>query len=163
MKRRPSIKGQKSKSIRIDPTGLALFREELKGDPEWEEYAAATDSELVVLMTMFARLHIQPDVFTLTSAAVQTLVDEAIRLNIGEVARALGGVAQLNPGYDDHRRADRGRLHRNIQREAADPSASVGVALSRWPTRAGKRLSGDWPGASAGGVFPSLANATART
>ena len=97
MKRRPSIKGQKSKSIRIDPTGLALFREELKGDPEWEEYAAATDSELVVLMTMFARLHIQPDVFTLTSAAVQTLVDEAIRLNIGEVARALGGVAQLNP------------------------------------------------------------------
>ena len=30
-------------------------------------------------------------------AAVNTLVDEAVRLNISEVARALGGVAQLNP------------------------------------------------------------------
>ena len=97
MKRRPSIRGQKSKSIRIDPTGLALFREELKGDPEWEEYAAASDSELVVLATMFARLHIQPDVYVLTLDSVNTLVNEAIRLNIGEVARALGGVAQLNP------------------------------------------------------------------
>ena len=97
MKRRPNIRGQKAKTIRIDPTGIALFREELKGDPEWEEYAAASDSELVVLATMFARLHIQPDVVMLTTAAVQTLVNEAIRLNIGEVARALGGVAQLNP------------------------------------------------------------------
>ena len=97
MKRRPNIRGQKSKTIRIDPTGIALFREELKGDPEWEEYAAASDSELVVLATMFARLHIQPDVFMLTLDAVNTLVDEAVRLNIAEVARALGGVAQLNP------------------------------------------------------------------
>ena len=97
MKRRPNIRGQKSKSIRIDPTGLALFRAELKGDPEWEEYAAASDSELVVLAVMFGRLHVAPDVFLLTTAAVQTLVDEAIRLNIGEVARALGGVAQMNP------------------------------------------------------------------
>ena len=46
---------------------------------------------------MFGRLHIQPDVFLLTTAAVQTLVNEAIRANIGEVARALGGVAQMNP------------------------------------------------------------------
>ena len=97
MKRRPRIRGQKSKSIRIDPADFALFREELKGDPEWEEYAAASDSELVVLATMFARLHIQPDVFMLTLDAVNTLVDEAVRLNIAEVARALGGVAQLNP------------------------------------------------------------------
>ena len=97
MKRRPNIRGQKSKTIRIDPTGIALFREELKGDPEWEEYAAASDSELVVLAVMFARLHVQPDVFMLTTAAVNTLVDEAVRLNIAEVARALGGVAQLNP------------------------------------------------------------------
>ena len=97
MKRRPRIRGQKSKSIRINPADLALFREELKGDPEWEEYAVASDSELVVLATMFARLHLQPDVFMLTTAAVNTLVDEAIRINIGEVARALGGVAQLNP------------------------------------------------------------------
>ena len=97
MKRRPNIRGQKSKSIRIDPAGLALFREELKGDSEWEEYAVASDSELVVLAVMFARLHVAPDVFLLTTAAVQTLVDEAIRINIGEVARALGGVAQMNP------------------------------------------------------------------
>ena len=97
MKRRPVMRGQKTKAIRIDPTGLALFREELKGDPEWAEYSEASESELVVLATMFARLHIQPDVFLLTTDAVQTLVDEAIRLNIGEVARALGGVAQMNP------------------------------------------------------------------
>ena len=97
MKRRPNIRGQKTRSLRIDPTALALFREELKGDAEWEEYATASDSELVGLATMLARLHLQPDVFLLTTAAVQTLVDEAIRLNIGEVARALGGVAQMNP------------------------------------------------------------------
>ena len=72
-------------------------REELKGDPEWAEYAKASDSELVVLATVFARVHIQPDVYVLTLDAVNQLVDEAIRLNIGEVARALGGVAQMNP------------------------------------------------------------------
>ena len=97
MKRRPNIRGQKSKTVRIDPTDIALFREELKGNPEWSEYAAASDSELVVLATMFARMHILPDVYVLTLDAINTLVDEAIRLNIGEVARALGGVAQLNP------------------------------------------------------------------
>ena len=97
MKRRPMIRGQKTKAIRIDPTALALFREELKGDPEWEEYAKASDSELFVLATVFARLHIQPDVYVLTLDSVNTLVDEAIRLNIAEVARALGGVAQMNP------------------------------------------------------------------
>ena len=72
------------------------YGEDLKGDPEWEEYAVASDSELVVLATMFARLHLQPDVFMLTTAAVQTLVDEAVRISIAEVAGALRGVAQLN-------------------------------------------------------------------
>ncbi len=97
MKRRPNIRGQKTKAIRIDPIGLALFREELKGDPEWDEYAEASESELVTLAVIFARIHIQPEVYVLTLDSVNTLVDEAIRLNIGEVARALGGVAQLNP------------------------------------------------------------------
>ena len=97
MKHRPHIRGQKTKAIRIDPTGLALFRKDLKADPEWAEYAKASDSELVVLATVFARIHIQPEVYVLTLDSVNTLVDEAIRLNIGEVARALGGVAQMNP------------------------------------------------------------------
>ena len=97
MKRRPTIRGKKTKAIRIDPAELALFREELKGDPEWEEYAEASESELVTLAVIFGRIHIQPDVHTLTTEAVQTLVDEVIRLNIVEVARALGGVAQMNP------------------------------------------------------------------
>ena len=97
MKRLPSIRGLKSKTIRINPADLALFREDLKGDPEWEEYGSASDSELVVLSTFFGRLHLQPDVFMLTTDAVQTLVNEAVRFSIAEVAGALGGVAQLKP------------------------------------------------------------------
>ena len=96
MKRRPSIRGLKSKTIRINPADIALFRAALKGDPEWGEYAAATDSELVVLATFLGRLHLEPDVFMLTTAAVQILVDEAVRISISEVAGALSGVAQLN-------------------------------------------------------------------
>ena len=57
MKRRPVIRGQKTKSLRVDPKGLAEFREELKGNPEWAEYAEASESELVVLATMFARIY----------------------------------------------------------------------------------------------------------
>ena len=74
-----------------------MLREELKDNKEWAEYAEALDSELVRLAVMFARLHMQPDVFMLTTDAVQTLVNEAVQLNIGEVAAALGGVAQMNP------------------------------------------------------------------
>ena len=96
MKLGPKIRGRKIKSIRVDPSDLALLRKELKENPEWEQYGLASESELVRIAVIFARLHIQPDVFMLTSAAVQTLVDEAIRLNIAEVARALGGAAQLN-------------------------------------------------------------------
>ena len=93
---RPKIRGRKIKSVRVDPSDLKLLREELLLDPEWAEYAEASDSELVRLTVMFARLHIQPDVFTMTLDAVNQLVSEAIRLNIAEVARALGGVAQMN-------------------------------------------------------------------
>ena len=96
MKRRPVSRGQKTKAIRIDPTGLAEFRKELKASSEWAHYAEAPDSELVRIAIMFGRLHMQPDVFMLTTLAVATLVDEAVRINIGEVARALGGVAQMD-------------------------------------------------------------------
>ena len=95
--KRPNIRGLKTKAIRIDPIGLALFREELKGDPEWAEYAEVSESELVTLAVTFARVQIRPDVYVMTLESVNSLVDEAIRINIGEVARALGGVAQLNP------------------------------------------------------------------
>ena len=96
MKRRAIRRGQKTKAIRVDPTGLAELREELKADSNWAHYAEAPDSELFRIAVMFARLHLQPDVFTLTTEAVQTLVDEAVRLSIADVAGALGGVAQLN-------------------------------------------------------------------
>ena len=39
----------------------------------------------------------QPDVFLMTIESANQLVEEAIRVNIGGVARALGGVAQVNP------------------------------------------------------------------
>ena len=93
----PKIRGKKTKSIRVDLSELKLLREELKDNKEWADYAEALDSELVRLAIMFARLHMQPDVFMLTTDAVQTLVNEAVQLNIGEVAAALGGVAQMNP------------------------------------------------------------------
>ena len=97
MKRRQPVgRGQKTKAIRIDPTGLAEFRVELKANPNWAHYAEAPDSELVRIAIMLSRLHMQPDVFMLTTAAVATLVDEAVRINIAEVARALGAVAQMD-------------------------------------------------------------------
>ena len=99
MKRRqPVSRGQKTKAIRIDPTGLAEFREELKANSDWAHYAEAPDSELVRIAIMFGRLHMQPDIFMLTTEAVQTLVDEAVRINIAEVALVLGGVAQMDRG-----------------------------------------------------------------
>ena len=93
----PKIRGRKIKSIRVDPSDLKLLRKELKASPEWAEYAKASDSELVRLAVIFARIHIKPDVYVLTLDSVNQLVDEAIRVNIGEVAQALGGVAQMNP------------------------------------------------------------------
>ena len=97
MKLGPKIRGRKIKSIRVDPSDLALLREELKANPEWAEYGNASESELVRIAVIFARLHIQPDVFMMTLESVNELVEEAIRINIGGVARALGGVAQMNP------------------------------------------------------------------
>ena len=100
MKRRqPVSRGQKTKAIRIDPTGLAEFREELKANSAWAHYAEAPDSELVRIAIMFGRLHMQPDVFMLTTDAVQTLLDEAVRNAISDVAAALGGVAQMNQDH----------------------------------------------------------------
>ena len=100
MKRRqPVSRGQKTKAIRIDPTGLAEFREELKANSAWAHYAEAPDSELVRIAIMFGRLHMQPDIFMLTTDAVQTLVDEAVRNSISGVATALGGVAQMNQDH----------------------------------------------------------------
>ena len=93
----PKIRGRKIKSIRVDPSDLKLLRKELKLDPEWADYAKASDSELHRLAVIFARIHIAGDVHVLTTKAVATLVNEAIRLNIAEVARSLGGVAQMNP------------------------------------------------------------------
>ena len=93
----PKIRGRKTKSIRVDLSDLKLLREELKATKEWKHYAEAADSELMRLGVMFARLHMQPDVYVMTLESVNQLVDEAIRLNIAEVARALGGVAQMNP------------------------------------------------------------------
>ena len=93
----PKIRGRTNKSIRVDPAQLKAFRQELKRNKEWAEYAEASDAELHRIAVIFGRLHVAPDVYVLTLDAVNQLVDDAVRLNIGEVARALGGVAQLNP------------------------------------------------------------------
>ena len=92
----PKIMGKKNKSIRVDPSQLAAFREELKDDPEWSSYATATDSELVRVALIFGRLHVLPDVYVLRLADVNHIVGEAVRNAISGVATALGGVAQMN-------------------------------------------------------------------
>ena len=97
MELEPKIRGKKTKAIRVEESSLTSLREELKASKQWAHFADAADSELLRLAVMLARLHMQPDMLLLTTVAVQSLVDEAIRLNIGEVARALGGVAQMNP------------------------------------------------------------------
>ena len=107
----PKIRGRKKKSIRFDPTDLKLLRDELKGDPNFEDYAAASDSEILRLAVFLARVHVSPDVFMMTLETVQTLLNESVRLNISEVARALGGVAAMTPRWFDPRDAARGRLH----------------------------------------------------
>ena len=93
----PKIRGQKSKTIRVDPVGLADFRKRLKDSADWSEYAKASDSELHTMAVILASIHIRPEVYVMTLADLNHLVDEAVRINIGEVARALGGVAQMNP------------------------------------------------------------------
>ena len=97
MKRRqPVSRGQKTKAIRIDPTGLAEFREDLKANSDWAHYAEAPDSELVRIAIMFGRVHVQPDMYAMNLETINKLVDEAIRINIAEVALVLGGVAQMD-------------------------------------------------------------------
>ena len=92
----PKIRGKVTKSIRVDPSQLADFREELKANPQWKQYAAASDSELVRIAVMFGHLHVLPNMFVLTLENVNAIVDEAVRLNIAEVALVLGGVAQMD-------------------------------------------------------------------
>ena len=96
MELEPKIRGKKTKSIRVEAADLKLLREELSLVKEWAHYAEAADSELVRLAVMFARLHMQPDVFVMTQESVSTLVNEVVRLNIADVAMALGGVAQMD-------------------------------------------------------------------
>ena len=92
----PKIRGKKVKSIRVDPTDLALLRKELKANPAWAEYAEASDSEVHRIAVIFARVHVAPDVHVLTTKALCELLNEAIRINVAAVAQALGGVAQAN-------------------------------------------------------------------
>ena len=95
--KRPNIRGLKTKAIRVDPAGLAEFREELKADPDWAMYAGVSESELVTLAVVFSRIYIRPEVITMTVSDYNHLIDEAVRINIAEVALALGGVAQMGP------------------------------------------------------------------
>ena len=95
----PRMRGTKGKTVRVDTSELALFREELKGHRMWKDYAAAPDSELVRLGILLGRIHVSPDIYVVDLAAMQTLVDEAVAINVGNVARALGGVASFN--YQD--------------------------------------------------------------
>ena len=94
--KRPNIRGLKTKAIRIDPKGLAEFRERLKASPEWAEYGEASESELVTCATVLASLYISPDVQVLPKGGLIVLLKDSIRENIGAVARAMGGAAQLN-------------------------------------------------------------------
>ena len=96
--KRPSIRGLKTKAIRIDPKGLADFRKSLKANPSWAEYAEVSESDLVTLAVVLASLHIRPELISMTLADIQQLVSDSVRSAIGGVAQALGGVAQLGPG-----------------------------------------------------------------
>ena len=95
--KRPNIRGLKTKAIRVDPVGLADFRKRLEASPEWSEYAEASESELVTIAVILASIYIRPEVVAMTLADINQLVDEAVRINIAEVALALGGVAQMGP------------------------------------------------------------------
>ena len=92
--KRPKRK-RKTESIRIDPYELEVFRDALKANPEFGSYAQASQSEVVRLALALACHHVRPDVYALTLEDVNHIVDEAVRINIGEVAQVLGGVAQM--------------------------------------------------------------------
>ena len=97
MELEPKIRGKKTKAIRVEESSLTSLREELKASKQWAHYADAADSELLRLAVMLARLHMQPDVFMLTTDAVQTLLMRQSGSTSGKWRRALGGVAQMNP------------------------------------------------------------------
>ena len=94
--KRPNIRGLKTKAIRIDPSGLAVFRERLKDSADWSEYAEVSESELVTCAVVLASLYISPEVQVLPKDGLMALLKDSIRENIGAVARALDGAAQLN-------------------------------------------------------------------
>ena len=93
----PRIRRKKSKTIRVDPVGLAEFRKGLKANPQWAKYAQAPDSELHTMAVILASIYIRPEVVSMTMADFTHIIDEAVRINIAEVALALGGVAQMGP------------------------------------------------------------------
>ena len=97
MKITPNIIGKKTKSIRVDPSELAEFRQNLKKDPQWAKYAGCTDSELVRMALIFGNIYVQPSVVTMEMSDHANLVYEAVSSNIAKVAAAFGGVGQLNP------------------------------------------------------------------
>ena len=94
--KRPSIRGLKTKAIRIDPKGLAEFRERLKANPDWAAYAEVSESELVTCAVVLASLYASPEVQVFPKDGLMVLLKDSIQKNIGAVARALGGAAQLN-------------------------------------------------------------------
>ena len=94
--KRPNIRGLKTKAIRIDPKGLAEFRERLKASPSWAEYSEVSESELVTCAVVLASLYISPEVQVLPKAGLMGLLRDSIQKNIGAVAKAMGGAAQLN-------------------------------------------------------------------
>ena len=97
--KRPSIRGLKTKALRVDPVGLAEFREELQASPEWAKYAKASESELVTIAVILASIYIRPEVVSMTVSDFNHIVDEAVRNAISGVATALGGVAQMNQDH----------------------------------------------------------------
>ena len=122
------LRGRKVKSIRFATAELEAFREEMKRNPRWAEYASATDSEMIRIALIFGHLHVKhhEETYLLTLEEINQVVDAAVRLNIGEVARALGRRGANERGQDNHSGAARGRLHRNIQSEVgAGPASDV--------------------------------------
>ena len=93
----PKIPGRKTKAVRVDPSDLEVLRKEVKANEEWAQYADASDSDLVRIAIFMFRLNVSSDVYMMSLADINQLADQVLSLNIGEVARALGGVAHMNP------------------------------------------------------------------
>ena len=87
--KRPNIRGLKTKAIRVDPIELAEFRKRLKANPEWAQYAESSESELVTISVLLASIYIRPEVVAMTISDFNHIVDEAVRINIAEVAKLL--------------------------------------------------------------------------